>query len=472
MPRLLVTALLAAVLSAACGGGGSDGGGGTANAYHIGGTITGLSSATGLVLANGIDTLTVPAGATSFSMPTAVANGAAYDVTVRIHPTALNCTVISGAGTVTGADVASISVHCGPGTESVLYSFKGAPADGAYPNSLIQASDGDLYGVAGGDTSNLSVIPGVVFKISSTGTESVLYAFKGGTTDGADPISLIQASDGNFYGMTDQGGTNGFGTVFKVTPGGSETVLYSFADLPFFSLIQASDGNFYGVTAQGGMNGLGTVFKVTPDGSESLVYSFSGGADGASPAGGLIEAGDGNLYGVTRHGGAYGLGTVFKVTPGGTETVLYSFGGMNDGFNPVGALIQASDGNFYGTTSYGGPNGIGTVFRVTPGGAETVLYSFRAMNDGAQPVGGLIQASDGDLYGVAGGGGAYTASVLFRITLAGEESVLYSFPSLPYPGGLNPGLIQARDGNLYGTSHVGGTRAFPAADLGIVFEFN
>ena len=445
----------------------------TTNTYTIGGTIQGLSSS-GLVLANGSDTLKVSANATSFTMPTAVTYGGAYDVTVQANPPALNCTIGSGAGTVPAANVTSVSVSCLPGTESVLYSFVGGTTDGADPyGSLIQASDGNFYGMtnAGGAYGD-----GTIFEITPGGTETVLHSFTDGmvTTDGAYPYGrLIQASDGNFYGMTSSGGLFNLGTVFKMTPAGTEIILHSFdggadGEAPHGSLIQASDGNFYGMTTAGGVYGAGTVFEITPGGTETVLHSFTGGADGGTPRGSLIQASDGSFYGTTSGGGVNaGVGTVFKITSAGTETVLHSFGVGTDGVNPMGSLIQASDGDFYGVTNGGGVYGSGTVFKITPGGSETVLYSFPG-TDGSAPVGSLIQASDGNFYGMTNAGGTNTFGIIFRITPGGSETVLYSFLGGTTDGsGPLDSLIQASDGNLYGMTIGGG-----ASRNGTVFQFN
>ena len=456
--------------------------------YTVGGTVTGLGSAAGLVLVNGSETLKVPPNATSFTMPTAVANGTAYNVAVQVDPTALSCTVISGAGTVNGADVTSISISCASGTESVLYSFSGGPLDGANPDgALIQASDGNFYGMTqfGGAKSD-----GVIFKITPGGTETVLHSFQGGTSDGAYPLGdLVQASDGNFYGVTANGGGSGYGTVFKVTPGGTETVLYSFKGgatdgaYPHGSLIQASDGNFYGMTNQGGsynavLGGDGVIFEITPAGNETVLHSFGGPTtDGAYPVGSLVQGSDGNFYGMTQDGGANNSGTVFKVTSGGSETVLHSFGPAKDGDSPGGSLIQGSDGSFYGLTFQGGVAAQGgVVFKITASGAETVLYAFQgglyatqgATSDGGNPSGDLIQASDGNLYAMTQYGGADDDGAIVQITTSGAETVLYSFQGTTTDGSSPRGsLIQASDGELYGMTNSGG-----ASNLGTIFRLN
>ncbi len=232
----------------------------------------------------------------------------------------------------------------------------------------------------------------------------------------------MQGSDGNFYGTAVVGGANGAGTVFKITPGGTLITLYSFGvsdgQSPYGGLVQGSDGNFYGTTEFGGANnGNGTVFKITPRGTLTSLYSFAG-SDGANPHAGLVQGSDGNFYGTTEFGGtgqcANRCGTVFKITPSGTLTTLYDFAG-SDGFKPQAGLVQGSDGNFYGTTTGGGANnGKGTVFKITPSGTLTTLYSF-AGSDGAFPQAGLVQGSDGNFYGTTAGGGANFAGTVFRL---------------------------------------------------------
>jgi uncharacterized repeat protein (TIGR03803 family) len=284
---------------------------------------------------------------------------------------------------------------------------------------LIQAADGNFYGTtASGGTSG----HGTVFKITPSGTESVLFSFPAG---GSDPYTgLIQGSDGNFYGTTGAGGSSDDGTVFKVTAGGTETVLHAFptaagsdGKTPYAGLIQGSDGNFYGTTYFGGTAGYGTVFKVTPTGTETVLYSFAGGTDAANPYAGVIQGRDGNFYGTTYDGGATGHGTVYKITPSGIETVLYSFAGGSDGANPQAGVIQGSDGNFYGATYVGGTSGFGTVFELTPSGTETVLHSFAGSSDGKNPEANLVQDSAGDLYGSTNAGGSSGYGTFFKVAL-------------------------------------------------------
>ena len=300
---------------------------------------------------------------------------------------------------------------------------------------------------------------------------TTLASFNG--PDGAQPGSLVLATDGNFYGITALGGLNDWGTFFKITSGGMLTTVYRFcsqaacADGAFpGGLIQGTDGNFYGITTVGGNapapDGNGTVFKVTPAGTLTTLYTFSSGANGNSPAA-LIQATDGNFYGTTTQGGIGGQGTVFRLTPGGALTVIYTFcpKGLpcTDGAGALG-LIQAADGNFYGTTVGGGalPFDSGTVFRITPAGTFTTLYNFcsqPACADGANPA-GLVQATNGNFYGTTIGGGvnnAVNGGTVFEITPAGALTTPYSFCFLAAcADGAQPraGLIQASDGNSTG----------------------
>jgi uncharacterized repeat protein (TIGR03803 family) len=187
--------------------------------------------------------------------------------------------------------------------------------------------------------------------------------------------------------------------------------------VPFAGLVQGSDGNFYGTTSEEGTNSdYGTVFKISAGGVLTSLYSFTGGNDGAQPIAGLIQASDGNFYGTTYNGGTDSSGTVFKITPAGVLTSLYSFTGGNDGGNPYAGLVQARDGNFYGTTLYNGTNQSGTIFKITASGVLTSLYSFTGGNDGGYPYAGLIQGSDGDLYGTAYSGGIGGRGVVFKFS--------------------------------------------------------
>jgi uncharacterized repeat protein (TIGR03803 family) len=461
--------------------------------FTLSGTVTGLASTAKLVLIDGTATNSVTVtgsgnGDFSFSVP--VPYGGSFAVSVSMQPPAQTCTVTNGSGSAVSANVSAVSVVCTPATESVLYSF-GGPPDGSAPVQLIQGSDGNFYGTTSTGGGGGPKFAGTVFKITAVGVETLLYSFSGGA-DGGQPAGLVQGADGNFYGTTSFGGEPGDvnfsipgkGTIFRLTPSGAETVLYAFqggADggNPVGALIQGSDGNFYSMTRTGGTAGYGAVFKTTPAGVETVLYSFQGGADGASPGPGaaLLQASDGNFYGTTATGGANSCGvinntcgTVFRITPAGEETVLYSFEGGIDGSSPESALIQGSDGNFYSTTDAGGTAGYGTVFKISSSGMETVLHSFQGGADGSYP-GVLLQASDGNFYGTAAGGAANMGTI-FQITPAGMALPLYSFQgnsnARGVPDGANPGvsLIVGNDGIFYGVTASGGTH-----NAGTVFKF-
>src|ERR1022692_1836642 len=281
-------------------------------------------------------------------------------------------------------------------------SQSGCP-DGASPSAgLVQAANGDLYGTAGGGGANAV---GTVFEITPSGALTTLYNFcsQSGCTDGGNPdAGLVQAANGDLYGTTYYGGTNGGGTVFKITQGGTLTTLYSFCsqtnctdgDGPIAGLVQAANGDFFGTTSSGGANGYGTVFKITPGGTLTTLYSFcsqSGCTDSATPYAGLVQAANGNLYGTTLGGGASGApGTVFKITPSGTLTTLYRFCSQtkcSDGEFPYAGLVQAANGDFYGATGEGGAHGSGTIFKITPSGTLTTLHSFNRTDGGAPKAG-------------------------------------------------------------------------------------
>ena len=264
---------------------------------------------------------------------------------------------------------------------------------------------------------------------------------------------LVQGTDGNLYGTTAGGGVGGgFGTVFKITPGGTLTTLHSFSGTdganPSGALVQGTDGNYYGTTVSGGVPyNVGTIFKITPGGTLTTLHSFSG-TDGANPSGALVQGTDGNFYGITTSG------TVFEMTPSGLLTTLYTslslFGG--------GSLVQGTDGNFYGTSLRG------TVFKITPSGVLTTLHTFGG-TDGNSPFGTLIQATDGNFYGTTELGGAYGDGTVFKITLSGVLTTLHNFVLNDEGGDPCEGLVQGTDGNLYGTTIVGG-----ANNLGTIFR--
>jgi uncharacterized repeat protein (TIGR03803 family) len=304
-----------------------------------------------------------------------------------------------------------------------------------------------------------------------------LASFNG--TDGSDPRGLVQATNGYLYGTTVTGGANGYGTVFKVTPSGTLTTLYSFCpqsgcvdgEEPEAGLVQATNGDLYGTTEDGGASGGGTVFKITPSGTLTTLYSFCSlpeCADGGLPVAGLVQATNGDLYGTTTGGGANHSGTIFNVTPSGTLATLYSFcsqSGCVDGLQPEAGLVQATNGDLYGTTPWGGVGGYGTVFKITPSGTLTTTYSFCSQSgctDGEFPYAGLVQATNGYLYGTAQNGGTYHLGTIFKITPSGTMTALYSFCSQSgCADGEEPdfGLVQATNGDFYGITTGGGANA-------------
>jgi uncharacterized repeat protein (TIGR03803 family) len=358
-------------------------------------------------------------------------------------------------------------------TFTTLANFDGT--DGSTPWAPpVQGADGNLYGttVRGGTNNS-----GTVFKMNPLGTLTTLYSFcsEPECSDGSLPYAaLILAADGNFYGTTSGTGGNGYGTVFKIAPQGRLTTLYTFCSeasctdgkYPLDALILAADGNFYGTTEEGGTDDTGEVFKVTPQGALTVLYGFCTGincsSDGSNPNAGLLQASDGNFYGTTVYGGSGDEGgTVFKITPQGTLTTLYSFCSETDcadGESPYGGLVQGTDGNFYGTTGFGGTNHDGTVFKMTPSGVLTTLYNFCSETncaDGQFPYGGLVQATDGNFYGTTVTGGAIGSGTVFEISPAGALNTLHSFGR---NDGANPdtGLLQATNGSFYGTTTAAG----------------
>ncbi|HXC98072.1 MAG TPA: choice-of-anchor tandem repeat GloVer-containing protein [Verrucomicrobiae bacterium] len=350
----------------------------------------------------------------------------------------------------------TFGVHAGVVFTS-LYSFihnEGTDSEA----DLVKGSDGNFYGTtSAGGTNNA----GTVFRISSTGAFSSLYSFTGGN-DGASPYAgLVQGSDGDFYGTTFGGGSNDFGTLFKINTNGTLTNLYSFTGAadgadPEADLLEGSDGNFYGTTYSGGTNGHGTVFKISAAGAFTSLFSFTGGSDGAGPAAGLTQASDGSFYGTTSRGGDSNAGTVFKISASGVFNRLHSFTGGNDGANPFAGLVQGSDGNFYGTTVAGGTNGYGIVFKISARGAFASLHSFTHGIDGAYSYAGLIRGNEGNFYGTTYSGGTNDYGTVFKITATGAFTSLYSFTGGNDGGYPFAALVQGSNGNFYGTTFGGG----------------
>lgn len=370
------------------------------------------------------------------------------------------------------------------------------PVDG-----LIQAPDGAFYGTAISGGANDW---GAIFRITSSGSISAVYSFcpQPGCHDGALPSAgLSLVPDGNFFGTTASGGANEDGTVFKISPSGAYSRVYSFCELsncsdgaePRGTLIQGVDGNFYGTTFAGGTQSFGTLFRVTRAGVLTTLHSFCLQAlcrDGSAPTAGLVEGTDQNFYGTASAGGTcgigFGCGTVFKITTEGTFSTVYDFCGLPkcaDGSDPAAGLILASDGNFYGTTHSGGANNGGTIFRITPKGQLTTLYSFCSQSncaDGAEPDAALTQGNDGSLYGTTQFGGDINCNptydgmgcgVLFKIDPHGDYTVLhvFEFSDGAYP---EAPLTEATTGKFYGTTYGGGASACGASGCGTVFSLD
>jgi len=283
---------------------------------------------------------------------------------------------------------------------------------------LTELADGNFLGATYGGGANGA---GAIFEITPSGKLTVLHSFD--YSDGDHPDGrLLQGRDGNFYGTTFQGGANNEGTVFKITPQGVLTTLHNFngsdGGNPYAGLIQASDGNFYGTAAGLGGGAQGTIFRITQAGAFAVLHNFHG-TDTASPVGALLQAADGNLYGATTAGGAISGGTIFEITLQGKLTTLYNFcslPGCGDGSYSESALIQATDGNFYGTTFEGGANSEGTVFQLTPTGVLTTLQSLGG-SDGDGAAGGVLQATNGTFYGTTDGGPIGFYGTVFSLSM-------------------------------------------------------
>src|SRR5580658_1097087 len=337
-------------------------------------------------------------------------------------------------------------------TFTTLASFNGTNGANPAVMSLVQSIDGNLYGT----TSAGGTGYGTVFKIAPGGALTTVHSFD--LTDGSNPgAGLLPDSNGNLYGVACDGG-GGYGTVFKIAPGGALTTLHTFTgtdgSCPGAPLVQGPGGSFYGTTS----GGDGTFFKIAPDGTLTTLANF-GSPNGSSPVS-LVLATDGDFYGTTEFGGtgsdcSSGCGTFFKVTPGGDLTTLHSFN-YTGGALPLGPLTQAADGNFYGTTQ-AGKTGYGTVFKITPGGALTTLQNFDTSN-GSNPTSGVIQGTDGNFYGTTEAGGSAYNGTIFKIASDGKLTTLHDF-SLHSPDGSNPesGLVQGTDGNFYGATFNGGS---------------
>jgi uncharacterized repeat protein (TIGR03803 family) len=378
--------------------------------------------------------------------------------------------------------VALPQLACADAVETTLASFDGT--NGHYPTQgLLLASDGNFYGT----TPSYGADNGTVFRITPTGTLTTIYRFTGLADEGNPLAALIQGSDGNLYGTTAGGLPNEYGTVFKLTLDGTLTTLFVFTYdsptatwpnglSPEAALIQGPDGNFYGTTVAGGrQNGgssaLGTIFKMSPAGDLLGSFPVYGFLDISIPNAPLVLGSDGAFYSTAyQSGGVVGAGAVYQFSTAGLVTVLYGFNDTPDGGTPNGGLVLGNDGNFYGTTEYGGTSHLGTVYRISQGGTYQELISFDNSN-GAQPFGQMIQATDGNFYGTTVSGGSHSQGTVFQLTPAGVLTTVYNFTysqSGDTDGAQPKGtLAQGADGRLYGTSQAGGLY-----NLGAVFALD
>lgn len=361
-------------------------------------------------------------------------------------------------------------------TETILHTFTCSSTDGCGPaGGLTIDSIGNLYGTTfqGGAYGQ-----GVVFELNPFGKLTVLHSFSNQAGDGTYPFAgVVLDSQGNLWGTTSYGGTYNRGIVFELTPAGTESFIYSFTGGtdgggPMTGLVLDNQGNLFGTTYQEGGNGCGSVFKLVPSTHAlTTLYAFSCGADGSYPTSGVVLGPQGNLYGTTQYGGSYGFGTVFMVTESGKETVVHSFTPTGrDGFYPYGGVFADLSGNLYGGTQYGGAIGIGAIFEVTAGGTESILHSFKGGADGINLAFAgydrvLTVDKKGNLYGVTGAGGTSDLGTVFRVTPGGIEKTLHSFADDGNDGYYpNAGLALDSTGKVYGTTSNGGS-----ANAGTVF---
>ncbi len=376
---------------------------------------------------------------------------------------------------------------------TTLVNFNGFNGGQPANTNLIQGTDGNLYGATQGN--GVPHTKGTIFKITPAGKLTTLYRFcsQPKCSDGWLPTGVVQGANGSLYGVAEFGGvtTNcgvGCGTLFKLSPQGQYTLLYSFCsetncsdgDSPGLTLVQASNGNFYGTTFCGGVGsqgencneaGSGTLFQITPAGKLTTFHSFcseTNCADGGEPSTGLVIGPNGSLYGTTFIGGASSAGTLFAYSAAGKFTILHNFTPAESGSS---TLMLAGDGNIYGTTFFSSGGG-GEVFKLTQGGNFTTIYSFCALTgcaDGSNPEAPLVQGSDGNFYGSTVSGGSFGSGTMFKLTPDGKLTTLYNFCSKSNcDDGLEPdSLIQATNGSFYGMTQSGGTRNY-----GTVFEIS
>jgi len=422
-------------------------------------------------------TVSVTAGAADWftlSLSATTSNGCgahcATMVIIDPQPPPATITTPSTVNAGSAGNIASVSSSL---TFETVYNFTNTPDAAPTEGPLEQGSDANFYGVNGGE----GYANGAVYRVSPAGVETVLYSFANPVLPEGEfaPLALKQGSDGNFYGTTTDGGKPDVGTnmVFQITPQGTLTTVHTFNEdchpWPVGKFTLGTDGTFYGVAMCGGTYGYGMVYAITTAREYNCVYSFAGGSDGIQPMAAPVQGPDGNFYGTTQYGGTNtdrnasyaGCGTVYRLTPGVSETVLYRFTGGVDGDEPTAPLVLGRDGNLYGTTQSGGLTdynpetglyGYGTVFQITTNGHLITLYAFHGA-DGSTPMGPLVQGADGEFYGTTKSGGTNDWGTVFRINSAGTLTTLHQFDG---DDGAGPrgGLVLGSDGAFYGTTSV------------------
>jgi uncharacterized repeat protein (TIGR03803 family) len=391
-------------------------------------------------------------------------------------PVVLFLLILFSSGALAQDNLVGLNSNGGPQGKGTLFTIKtngtaytilkAFPDWGKSPfGSLVQGPDGSYYGMTyGGGTYNLY---GTIFKITPTGVLTLLHQFNY-TTDGGYPYgTLTLGKDGNFYGLTSAGGTNSYGTIFKLTPTGVFTVLRNFSYVsdganPHGQLVQAKDSSFYGMTYGGGASGAGTIFKFKPPSSFTLLKSLNGTTEGGYSKGSLAFASDSNLYGITYQGGIYNNGTIFRISRTGTFKVIRNMKITTDGGYSRSSLVQGPDGYLYGMAYNGGTNAQGTIFKINPTDTTfSVIRNFNCGTDGCNPAGSLIVGSDGLLYGMASSSGAHGGGTIFKISTTGTTfTVLRSLTPITDGSSPNGSLIKGSDGNYYGFTNTSGPNLY------------
>ena len=373
-----------------------------------------LVSHAALLLCAGVTLAGLPAARAAFSLSTIHTFDPANDGNVTYPPLVQGADGrLYGVNSTGGrSDNGTVFVlNTGGGSFDTLNTFTQSGQGTTPEGGLVQARDGNFYGTTNAGGANGY---GTLYQmVPSTGKLNILSAFTNGDPGGNPVGTLIEGFDGLLYGTAEYGGVDNYGTIFRATPPTGAAVTFATVTgglagyYPQSDLIQATDGNFYGTTEQGGTDNIGTFFQVTQAGVYTVLYNFTGGTDGSRPLRGVVQGTDGYFYGVCNEGGTYQGGAIYRIGVSGTTTTLtslYNFAPQGgDGSNALGDLVQASDGNFYGTTAGGGVNSDGTIYGITPSGAYSVLYSFTGGTDGMSPVAGMIQGNDGRLYGTTAG---------------------------------------------------------------------